>query len=56
MADLFPEKITQWRCPHCGMVMDGKTYNIDSERKKCSKLWHKGGAAKQTYIREDKCR
>lgn len=51
---VFPEKINQWRCPACGMVLDGRHHkNIDEGRKKCSKGWHKAGAVKQTYVRED---
>lgn len=46
-----PEAVDLYFCPECGVMLTG-TYNVDTGRKKCSKLWHKAGAVKGSYRRE----
>lgn len=49
VIEVWPRQITQWRCPVCGLVLDGKSYNIDTSRKKCTKLWHRAMAVGRHY-------
>lgn len=49
---IFPEEITDWRCPACGKRVTGN-YGLDEGREKCAKKWHKATRKKQTYARAD---
>ena len=51
MTGLFPERIVQYRCPACGKVMDGKTYDIDESLPKCKGKVHRMLALACEYAR-----
>lgn len=46
----WPDKITVYRCPHCGRDVSGMTINLDEGRKKCSTLWHKDTPVAREYV------
>lgn len=51
LDELFPEKITDYRCPACGKKMVGGSFDLDAERKQCTKRVHKAMPVKQQYVK-----
>lgn len=49
---VFPERVESWRCPVCGDIVIG-AYNIDEQRPRCSKTWHKDSAIGREYVLVD---
>lgn len=37
-------------CPDCGMVLNGRSYNIDESRAECTKVWHKRSARSREFV------
>lgn len=47
---MIPVSVVLYHCPVCGRRIES-LYNIDTARKKCSKLWHKAIPVAHTYVR-----